>query len=390
LMCNNADLRAKRYEIPQARADVLTASLRANPLYFISASNVPYQAYSPDRFGAVEYTPTLVQPVDVNNKRGARTEAASRAAHVLEAQYQNAARLALHELYLAFTDVIVTRETLRYAEVSLAGSKALHEASRERTQGDAVSESDRLNLAVQYETARLDVDRSRIELLRAKHRLGALLDIPREHTEQLELRGRLRPPAAQLPGDDELVQMALDNRPDVQAFRLGIGRAQADARVAKKERIEDVFVVYSPFVFQNNGPIGKLNATSFSLGLMGSIPVFDRNQGEIRRSELNVLQTRTALDAIERETAAEVESALLEYQVSQQAVERIERTILPASERARALAYQNYEAGRSSTVEYLIALRDRNEVVRHYRDTLIRRRRSMLQLNTAVGYRLLP
>ncbi len=78
LMCNNADLRHKRYEIPQARADVLTASLRANPLYFISASNVPYQAYSPQRFGAVEYTPTLVQPVDINNKRGARTEAASR------------------------------------------------------------------------------------------------------------------------------------------------------------------------------------------------------------------------------------------------------------------------------------------------------------------------
>ncbi len=151
-----------------------------------------------------------------------------------------------------------------------------------------------------------------------------------------------------------------------------------------------MFVVYSPFVFQNNGPIGKLNATSFSLGLMGSIPVFDRNQGEIRRSEVNVLQTRAALDAIERDTAAEVESALLEYQANQQAVERIERTILPASERARTLAYQSHEAGRSNTVDYLIALRDRNEVVRHYRDALIRRRRSMLQLNTAVGYRLLP
>lgn len=77
LLNASPDLRSKRYEIPQARADVLTASQRANPLYFLSASNVPYQRYSPTRFGAVQYTPTLVQPFDVNDKRSARMEAAS-------------------------------------------------------------------------------------------------------------------------------------------------------------------------------------------------------------------------------------------------------------------------------------------------------------------------
>jgi cobalt-zinc-cadmium efflux system outer membrane protein len=85
-----------------------------------------------------------------------------------------------------------------------------------------------------------------------------------------------------------------------------------------------------------------------------------------------------------------VELALVDYQSSQEAVARIENTILPASERARALAYQKHLAGGISLADYLLALRDRNEVVRHYRDALIRRRRSMLQLNTAVGRRLLP
>ncbi|HWB11338.1 MAG TPA: hypothetical protein VG826_19065 [Pirellulales bacterium] len=44
LVRDSPDLRSKRYEIPQARADVLTASLRANPLYFLSAANYPYRA----------------------------------------------------------------------------------------------------------------------------------------------------------------------------------------------------------------------------------------------------------------------------------------------------------------------------------------------------------
>lgn len=390
LLRESPELRSMRYEIPQARADVLTAGLRANPLYFLSASNVPYQSYSPQRYGAVEYTPTFVQPFDVNDKRGARVEAASKALYVLEAQFQNAVRLAVDELYRAYTDVIVARETLHYAEVSLAGAKALFEATRGQPQGAAVSESNRLNLAVEFETARLDVDQARSELLRSKHRLASILSIPRAQAARIELRGRLRPPEAPLPARDALVRLALDCRPDVRAHRLGIDRARADMRVARKERVDDIFVVYSPFQFQNNQPIGKQNATSFSLGLMGSIPLYDRKQGEIRRAETNVIQSRAALRAVESEAAAEVETALLEYHASRQAVERIERLILPPSERARAIAYQEHQAGQLGTAEYLLALRDRNAVVRQYRDTLIRHRRSMLELNTAVGRRLLP
>lgn len=389
LLRDSPDLRSKRYEIPQARADVLTAGQRANPLYFLSASNYPYQPYSRARPGSVEYSTSIVQPFDVNHKRLARMDAADRALRVLEAQYQNAVRLAIDDLYQTFTDVVVARETLRYAEVSSAGATTLFEASQ-RPDAAPLSESDRLNLAIQYETARLGVDQARRESLRAKQHLAVILAIPREQAAQIEIRGLLRPPENPPPPREVLVQMALDNRPDVVAFRLGISRAQADAQVARKERFEDIFVIYSPYQFQNNGPIGGQNATSFSFGRMGSIPLFDRNQGEIRRADLNVAQTRAALATIERQAVADVENALMEYEASREAVERIEKIILPASERARVIAYQEHEAGRTSTVEYLLALRDRNEIVRQYRDALVRHRRSMLQLNTAVGRRLLP
>jgi outer membrane protein, heavy metal efflux system len=391
LMVASPDLLAKRYEIPQARADVLTSSLRANPLYFLSASELPYRPYTPGRFGAVQYAPSIVQPFDINDKRGARMEAASQTVRVLEAQYQNAVRLAVDELYLVYTDVLAARETIRYAEANLTGAKSFFEASRAQVSGQAaLSEAERLNLEIQCETARLEVDQARSELQRAKHRLGALLALPRQQAARIELRDRIRPPEVPLPGRDDLEQMALDSRPDVQAFRQGIDRAQADAHVARKERIDDVFIVYSPFEYRNNVPIGKQNVSSFSLGLMGSIPLFNRNQGEIRRADTNVAQTRAGLAAIELEAAAEVETAFEEYHASRQAVRRIETAILPASERTRTLAYQKRQAGHASAAEYLLALRERNEVVRQYRETLLRRRRSMLHLNTAVGRRLLP
>lgn len=41
-------------------------------------------------------------------------------------------------------------------------------------------------------------------------------------------------------------------------------------------------------------------------------------------------------------------------------------------------------------VDFLNAQGEYNDLVRQYRDTLVRHRRSMLDLNTALGYRLLP
>ena len=39
-------LRAKSLEIPQARADELTASLRTNPFFFADGQLVPYRRYN--------------------------------------------------------------------------------------------------------------------------------------------------------------------------------------------------------------------------------------------------------------------------------------------------------------------------------------------------------
>ena len=121
LVKQNFDLRTKWMEIPQARADVLTASLRANPLVFATASSIPYGQYSAQRPGESDYSATVIYPVDVSHKRAARTEVACEAQRVLEAQYQDAVRLAIDRLYSAYLDVITARETLRYTKANRDG-----------------------------------------------------------------------------------------------------------------------------------------------------------------------------------------------------------------------------------------------------------------------------
>ncbi|HWA97276.1 MAG TPA: TolC family protein, partial [Pirellulales bacterium] len=132
LLRDNLDLRAKALELPQAEADVLTAGLRANPLMFMDSQLVPYGTYNPQTNpgGQTQYDLNMSLPIDVTRKRQARTVVAVQAKRVLDAQYQDAVRIAIDNLYTAYVDVLAARETVRFAMASVAGLDKLLEATR--------------------------------------------------------------------------------------------------------------------------------------------------------------------------------------------------------------------------------------------------------------------
>src|SRR4029077_9285505 len=69
---DNLTLRSQFFEIPQGRADVLTASLRANPVFYADSQLVPYGQYSNLRPGGpLQYDVNVSYPLDVTRKRQA-------------------------------------------------------------------------------------------------------------------------------------------------------------------------------------------------------------------------------------------------------------------------------------------------------------------------------
>jgi cobalt-zinc-cadmium efflux system outer membrane protein len=386
----NYGLRTKFQELPKAQADILSAGLRANPLVFASADGVPYGNYSPRRPAENGYSVVLIQPIDVNRKRLVRVHVAEQAKRVLEAQYQDAVRLEIDNLYTSFVDVLDARETVRYARASLEGLNRVLRTTEEQYRKELVAQTEVESAAIQRDAGEVSLEQAETSLRQARRALALLLDIPMAQADRLEIRGSLRDVQAPPPSAEDLAKLALCVRPDLVAYRLGVRRAQADVTLQRAERFPDVFVLYTPYGFQNNAPVNAKSATSWSIGAMVSIPLFNRNQGNIRRAEHTVLQTRIELSGLERLALAEVERASLDYTSTRAAADRLERGILPRARRLRDQKYTLYTQGQENIVTYLNAQREYNEVVRQYRDALIRHRRSMLRLNTAVGQRVLP
>lgn len=391
LVRDNLDLKTQFFEIPQAEADVLTAGLRANPLFYADSTAVPYGAFSPRRPGGqTQYDIGVTWPFDLSHKRQSRTLVAVRAKRVLEAQYQNAVRLQIDNLYTAYVDVLAARETVRFTNASLRGLGEFKKRTDQLYQLGQKIQADVNVVRMQISTAEVAYKDAFGAYRSAKRVLATLLAIPQNRVDELNVRGTIRILDVPPPPDEQLPGIAMSHRPDLAAYRLGVARAEADVALSKANRLADVYVTLFPYVFQNNAPFGTKSAHSWSVAATVPMPIFNRNQGNIARARLNVAQTASGLQALEQRVLTEVFRADQEYDVTRGAVEQIEAELIPAARQVRDTEFRRYIGGEVNILAYLDAQRQYNDTVRQYRDMVTRHRRSMLDLNTALGLRVLP
>jgi outer membrane protein, heavy metal efflux system len=166
---------------------------------------------------------------------------------------------------------------------------------------------------MQLNSTRIGLADAEESLRNAKRSLTPLLRIPLSESEALELRGAITDRDPPPPPGDDLIRIALACRTDLAAARLGIGLAKADVRLARAERFQDVYLLYQPYTFQNNTPFDAKSAHSWALGVTVPMPLYNRNQGNIRRAQVNVSQTQTQLAALELRIGTEVRQAEREY-----------------------------------------------------------------------------
>ena len=217
-----------------------------------------------------------------------------------------------------------------------------------------------------------------------------MLNLPAEQTSQIQPRGPLRDIGPRPPALDELTRLALERRPDVVAARRGISRAQAELSLQRANRLDDIFLFYDPITYQDNSPAKLESSRSWVIAVTFPLPIYNRNQGNIAKARTNIHQTTTELEALERRVVSEVRLADREYRSSAQALERIEKTTLPRARQAFERNSKEFAAGKISADDYISHLDDEAEAATSFRETLLRHRKSMLDLNTAVGLRLLP
>ena len=336
LVHENLDLKSKFYEIPQAKADILTASLRANPIFYADSQLIPYGQYTRDRPGGqTQYDVNISYPLDLSRKRQARTVSAIKATKVTEAQYQDAVRQTIDNLYSGYIDVLQARRTIAFSEAGLEGLRSSLKATEDLEAGRASRRR------ATWPGSRIQVNLAEQQLLESQRGVPARPSRPWPPSstsrptmaESIELRGTLKYRAGSNPPPlGEMIQIALANRPDIIAYRLGVDRAKSDVKLQLRQPLPGCLPAGPALHAPGQHAVRPQEPGLLGDGRHGPAAALQPEPGEHpavqaeRRS-----QTQVELASVERQAIQEVQQAEREFLAAKAAVERIETQILPDS-----------------------------------------------------------
>jgi cobalt-zinc-cadmium efflux system outer membrane protein len=380
----NPTLRAAQIEVQQSRADEITAYLRPNPdltvsvdqFNPVSSADYPYRPLADtEPFLSTSYL------IERRHKRNLRRDSARQGTAIAISELEDQRRNLLFDLRSAFVQVLqqkaivaVTRESLDFYDRSLAVSRDRYKA------GDiAQVDLDRLELQrVQFET---DVQTALVNLRTAKIQLLALLN-DRTPVERLDVSGRFDY-AEVLTPLEEFRQNAFDSRADLRAAIQGVDKARTDHRLAIANGSTDPTVQFD---------VGHQEGIRASLGAAVTIPlrIFDRNQGEKARTQLDIARNERLVDASRAQVFSDVDSAYATIQSDLTLLRPYKTRYLQQAARVRETISFSYQHGGASLLDFLQAQQDYRSIQLSYLNLVGSYLSAASQMNFAVGREVIP
>jgi cobalt-zinc-cadmium efflux system outer membrane protein len=384
-------LRAALEVISQAQADLLTSSLPPNPTLTGDAVLLPLRHITPDSQGGPPQTDWLLgMPIDwfVFGKRAAAIESARLGVDVSAADYADQVRQRIANVVAAYYDVLEARAMYDLARLDLDNLRRVESMTAERVKlgGAPAVDLDRARLAVF--DARREARNREVALAAALSKFRAFLG-PAGADRTLDVAGSLEVPSpVSPPSREEILATAEQTRPDIISLRRQIAKAAAAVR-SEETKAWPTLTPSFGYTEQFQHSIGFRNFPSWDASVALSLPLFDRNQGNIAKARSTEVQTALTLQAQLNDLRAEVEQAVDGFRIAYANVTVNDPEQLRTAQSVRDRIEQAYKAGGRTLLELLDAERAYRDARRTYILGQSAYWHSLHRLNAAVGQQVL-
>lgn len=385
---NNPTLAADRLNVQESKAQEITAFLRPNPDFNLTVDGTQL---APSRgvwqpFAGTFESPGISYLHERRHKRELRLESAQQATLIAEAGHADLERTLLFDLRNAFVQALQARAVLKVAQDNLAYYDQVLKVSNERFKAGDIAQIDldRLQLQrVQYES---DVQTAEVNVRTARIQLLTLLN-DRTPVEQFDVTGAFDF-SDQIRPLQDFRNLALDTRPDLKAQIESVEKARTDHKLAIANGSTDpTFGGWYTHNSSNNNPFG-IN----TIGVNVSFPlrIFDRNQGEKLRTQIDIERTQRLVDAARAQVFSDVDSAYAALSSSLVLLRPYKTNYLPQAVRVRETITFSYQHGGASLLDFLNAQSEYRAVELSYVNLVGAYLSAANQLNLAVGREVLP
>jgi cobalt-zinc-cadmium efflux system outer membrane protein len=282
---NNYQLIAQQYQTDQAKADVITARLFDNPE--ISYENVLYN-HETKRFletnkATGQYQAALFQMIKLAGKRNKNIQLATSGVKLAEYQYFDLMRTLRFNLNSTFYKTYYNQQSAKVYEQQINSLKLLLTANEQQLKLGNVAVKDVIriksllySLQGEYSTLLNEIEDSQTEIklmtnLQADTDLELVVSPEEEQNYQLNKQVYTN-----------LLDSARNNRADLQLVKTGIRYAEQNLKLQNANAIPDVEL---SLIYDMKGSYPD-NYTG--IGIKAPLPLFNRNQGEIKKARIAI------------------------------------------------------------------------------------------------------
>ena len=377
-------LKADAASVDEMKAEEITAFLRPNPQFSLLADGtqiVPHDgAFTPLR-GTYE-EPSFSYLHERDHKRELRLKNAQEGTGIIQSQHVDLERNLIFGLRSAFVQTLEAKAVLQLAKADLEYYDKIIDISRTRFKAGDLAKIDLARIELQRVQYESELETAIVNLRTQKIQLLLLLD-DRTPVDQFDITGAfdLGPGLQPL---DQYHQVALDHRPDLRAAVLAIEQSQTNHKLAQANGSTDpTYGAWYTHNSSNNNPNG-IN----TLGVSVQIPlrIFDKNQGEKKRTLIDIDRSTQAAEAAKAQVFSDVDSAYELVRSNIALIKPYKAQYLDQSIYVRDTVTFAYQHGGASLMDFLNAQSDYRVVQLAYLQLIGSYMTAVGQMNLAVGH----
>ncbi|MGD0830598.1 MAG: TolC family protein [Terracidiphilus sp.] len=383
----NPTLKADAANVEEMKAEEITAFLRPNPQFTLSADGTQIApkngTWKP--FKGTTEQPNFSYLHEREHKRELRLKSAQEGTAITESQHVDLERNLIFGLRSAFVQTLQAKAVLELAKADLAYYDKIIEISRSRFKAGDLAKIDLARIELQRVQYESEIETAIVNLRTEKIALLLLLD-ERTPVDQFDVTGDFElGPELQPLGNYH--QIALDNRPDLQAAIQTIEQSQTNYKLAMSNGSTDpTFGAWYTNNASTNNPYG-----SQTLGVSVSIPlrIFDKNQGEKKRTLIDIDRSQQAAEAAKAQVFSDVDDAYELVRSNIALIKPYKAQYLDQSVYVRDTVTFAYEHGGASLMDFLNAQSDYRVVQLAYLQLIGAYLTAAGQMNLAVGHEVI-
>jgi cobalt-zinc-cadmium efflux system outer membrane protein len=339
-MQSHPKLRSAQAAVEAARGKAVQSRLYPNP---VIAGFTP-QAAGPES----QWSGTVAQDIVTGGKLRLSQQAALREVQMAEYELIRARFDVLSTVRKDFYALLVSQRRMEIFSLLLDIAKRSYEIGRQLAEAGEGTKADVLFWSIERDRAEVRLLNASVLIETDRRQLAAAIGLPRGDVGTVE-------------GD---LLRRLPNF-DLKTLQEAVVRANAKPRVAESDvaraqwALERAVVQPIPNVNLLGGyqrQVGPAQDQGLAQVMM-AVPLFDRNQGNIRAARADIASSRATLRTIEIDLANQAAEAIAAYRTSQRLVEWYEQYILPKARETVQLTQMLYARGEVTFLSLLQAQR---------------------------------